>query len=316
MVTVRVLPDDRLVDSERGETVLDALLRAGIPHAHACGGVARCSTCRVEVSAGLGDCTERTAAEAALAGRLRFPREIRLACQTPAGAPLTVRRLVLDEDDVAVVNQLVPGQPASAVGELVNVAILFADVVAFTPFAASLPPYDVVHALNRYFTEMGKVIAAEGGRIDNYMGDGLLAVFARDVAQGREGGAAAPAKVGAALRAVRAGLGMLGAVDRLAPYLTRAYGRRFDIRVGVHVGDVVHGAIGARGARRTSIIGDAVNVASRIEAASKRTGTRLLVSAAVFEELAGAVVAGGRFEVDLAGKHGQFVLHEIVGLKA
>ncbi len=90
-----------------------------------------------------------------------------------------------------------------------------------------------MHVLNRYFHAMGAPIAAFGGCIDNYMGDGLMALFGlRDGEQD------------VALRAVQAGLAMIEAMDAPRPYLETAYGRSFDIGVGIHYGDVVVGSIG------------------------------------------------------------------------
>src|SRR5205085_1366203 len=121
-----------------------------------------------------------------------------------------------------------------AVGQELELAILFADIRGFTSFSDSLPPHDVVHVLIRFFHAMGGAIAAVGGRINNYMGDGLMALFGMD--EGDQD---------LALRAVRAGIAMLEAMDALKPYLQMAYGRDFDIGVGVHFGEVVVGTIGA-----------------------------------------------------------------------
>src|SRR2546428_220148 len=79
MAQIHYLPDGRNVESAAGETILSASLRAGIPQAHACGGNARCSTCRVMIVAGLEHCAQRNAQEEQLANRLRFGPQIRLA---------------------------------------------------------------------------------------------------------------------------------------------------------------------------------------------------------------------------------------------
>src|SRR5262249_2958074 len=160
-----------------------------------------------------------------------------------------------DEDDLKLVDLTRQAGTVAAVGEEKRLTILFADIRGFTPFAEALPPYDVIHVLNRYFQQMDRVIESQGGCTDNYMGDGMLALF----------GMSDPGD--ASWRAVQAGLGMLEAVQRLQPYLQTVYGRSFDIGVGVHVGDVVVGAIGGPKRRRLTAIGDAVNLASRIEAA-------------------------------------------------
>src|SRR3954468_10190872 len=92
--------DGRTAPIGDGETILRASLRAGIPHAHACGGQARCSTCRVQIVEGLDHCLPRNEREDALATRLHFAPEIRLACQTAVIGDVKLRRLVLDAEDI------------------------------------------------------------------------------------------------------------------------------------------------------------------------------------------------------------------------
>jgi len=285
---------------DEGETILHASLRAGIPHAHACGGQARCSTCRVQIVKGLDGCAPRTDKESVLAERLRFAPEVRLACQTRVSADVTVRRLVLDQTDIALVDQSAAPVEVAPIGEERLVSIMFADIRGFTPFAEPLMPYDVVHALNRYYDEVGRVIHENRGYIDNYMGDGLLAVF----------GLQAPEEC--ARQAVAAARGMMAVVERLKPYFEAVYGRSFDIGIGIHSGEVIVGAVGATGHRRVTIVGDAVNVAARIEAATKATGTRVLVSAATLAAL-GLERPWTAHHVVLPGKSGAFVLYEMPG---
>jgi len=302
MPNIFYILDKKTVAADPAETILEASLRAGIPHAHACGATARCSTCRVAIVEGLDNCAARNDSEQKLADRLRFAPEIRLACQTTIAADVTIRRLVLDDEDLQLTDQRsVRGAPTSA-GEEKRLAILFSDIRGFTPFAEALPPFDVVHVLNRYFHDMGVVIGRNGGQIDNYMGDGLMALF------GMEN------QTGAALRAVKAGLDMLEATKHLKPYLEAIYARSFQIGVGIHYGEVVVGAIGAQTLRRVTAIGDAVNLASRIEAANKQAGTQLLISQETYEETRDDVVVGKTISATLPGKRGEYALYEVIGV--
>ena len=300
MPTVSYVIDNRKAAIEPHETILRASLRAGVPHAHACGGNARCSTCRVQVVAGLDACAPRTSKERELAARLRFAPEVRLACQTTVSGDVTVRRLVLDQTDVDLI---VPPEAIDAavepIGEERSLAIMFADIRGFTPFAEPLLPYDVVHALNRYYDEVGRVIAEHDGHIDNYMGDGLLAVFGMEHAPH------------SARRAVAAARGMIAAVEQLKPYFEAVYGRSFDIGIGIHYGEVIVGAVGASGRRRVTIVGDAVNAAARIEAATKAVGAKVLISSATYSELDEPDAVWSTHRVTLPGKSGQFVLYEM-----
>ena len=95
MPTIYSLPDDCRVEATDGETILTASLRADIPHAHACGGKARCSTCRVLVLDGIEMCGPRTSPEQELAEQLHFSDNVRLACQTTVHGDLSIRRPVV-----------------------------------------------------------------------------------------------------------------------------------------------------------------------------------------------------------------------------
>jgi ferredoxin len=106
IVLINCLPDGRVVDAEPGETILVADLRAAIPHAHACGGKGKCTTCRIAVVEGLENCPPRNELEAKAAARLGFAPEIRLACQIQPNGEVTFRRLVLDDKDREIASQL------------------------------------------------------------------------------------------------------------------------------------------------------------------------------------------------------------------
>ncbi|MCG3134181.1 MAG: Na(+)-translocating NADH-quinone reductase subunit F [Planctomycetes bacterium] len=297
MTDLRALPDDVTVDVPPEATFLDALVAAGVPIARACGGKARCSTCRVRVESGTDLCAPRNAAESAMAARLSLDDATRLACQTTArGGGVTVRRLVLDELDVRLASAAAGA--GGAVGREEEMAILFSDIAGFTSISEALPAYDVVHVLERWFAAAGDVAAAHGGRIDNYMGDGFMAVFPD------------------APQAVRAALALADAAAQISRYTTAAYGRSFTARTGIHFGSAVVGTLGAAHNRRETVIGDAVNVASRIESANKDADTRLLVSADADARLPASFLRGRTATVALKGKTAPCRVVEIVGERA
>jgi adenylate cyclase len=303
MKHIYYLPDEYEVISDHAETLLQASLRSGIPHTHVCGGRARCSTCRVMIVDGLTYCEPRNHKEEAMAQRLHFDPSIRLACQTLITGPIKLRRLVLDDEDILLTDQekKVDPQPA-AVGEEKAIAILFSDVRNFTTFSESLPPYDVIHVLNRYFHRMGQVIERHGGYIDNYIGDGIMALFGVENPEG------------AALNAVKAGLDMLDEVDRFKDYVRATYKHEFEIGIGVHYGEAVVGMIGASNKKKETAIGDSVNFASRIESANKEAGTRFLISEDTYNQLADQVQIGKQSCLSVKGKSGQYNLYEVVGV--
>jgi adenylate cyclase len=307
MPHIYYLPDDRLVEVEEAETLLDSSLYAGIPHTHVCGGSARCSTCRVLILEGLEFCAPRNDAEQALAQRLHFDPGIRLACQTQVygEGKITLRRLALDAEDVELIGDQIKGRGGlqGAIGQEKHLAILFADLRGFTNFSEALPAYDVIYVLNRYFHRMGQAIDKYGGIINNYMGDGMMALFGCD----------SPDR--AAERAVRSGLEMQAAMEQFNLYLEILYHRRLQIGIGIHYGPAVIGAVGASAqSQQMTAIGDAVNFASRIEAANKKTGTTLLVSAETYAEVKDLVTANQRCSIPIPGKSGEYVLYEVTAI--
>ncbi len=304
MPRLEVLPDGVAIEVGAGESILQALLRQGVHQAHVCGGKGRCSTCRVLILAGLEHCSPRTPREQRLAERLHFPAAVRLACQTHLTGPLQIRRLVIDDEDLQCTDLALLGDQAAQVGTEKGIFILFADIEGFTAFAETLLPYDVVHVLNRFFNRMGRVIQHYQGHINAYLGDGLMALFeAEDLVRGVE-------------QAVRAGLAMLKEVQTLQPYLEELFHRSFRIRIGLHYGKVVAGALGAAGNRKETVIGDAVNVASRIEAANKQAGTHFLISEAVYQVLGDRVAVGRQLTVTLPGKSQPYTLYEVLAVTA
>jgi adenylate cyclase len=303
MIRISYLPDARYVEASADDTILQAALRAGIRLTHACGSNARCSTCRVAILEGLDNCTPRSEAEQEIADHLQFKPMIRLACQTQATGPMTVRRLVLDDEDEELAAESMADPVVEAVGEERQVAILFADIRGFTAFAERLLPYDVIHALNRYYRRIGRIIHRHGGVIDNYMGDGILTVFGLEETER------------VVSRALEAGLDMLQAVETMKPYFQALHGRSFDIGIGLHYGAVVVGSIGWGAYRRRTVVGDAVNFASRVEAANKTVGTNFLISDDAYRRAGHEVEVNQCPPWEIRGKTGVYQLYEVVGAK-
>ena len=298
MANILSLPDDVSFEVAAGESLLDAALRSGLPMAHACGGRGKCSTCRVWVLDGLEACPARTRKEAVLADKLQLTEEVRLACQLIPVGDIRLRRLVLDETDLAMSSQL-DRSVATQSGQARDVAVFFSDIAGFTSISEALSPYDVMYMLNRYFAHAGQIIEANGGYVDKFVGDGLMAIFGIDD------------KPDAPIRAVNASLQTLEAVDRMKPFFSSMYNVDFDIRIGLHRGEAVIGSLGSIGHERLTAIGDVVNVASRVEAANKEAGTRFLITEALHAEVEGSVEISDYVRVRLPGTSERMTLYEI-----
>lgn len=169
-------------------------------------------------------------------------------------------------------------------GVEVEVSMLFCDVRDFTSFAARSTPQQVVAELNRLFETIVPVIAAHGGHVDKFEGDGLLAVF----------GAPEPHRDHAE-RAVHAAREIAGRVNH--------DGEAGELRVGVGVnsGTVVAGSIGGAGRLNFSVIGASVNLAARVEDATRDTGDDVLVTVDTWKQLGPDFEAESRGKVELRG---------------
>lgn len=294
------LPDHRTLVIEPHETILAATLRQGVPHVHACGGRAECSTCRVQVLDGLEFCTPRNPGEQVLAARLDLPPAVRLACQTRVkGGDVRFSRPVLDELDIALTQQALE-EPGHRLGTQQFVAVLFSDIRDYTVFADLLPPYDLIHVLNRYFEVMSEVAAEHHGHVSDFIGDGLMVVFGLNK------------PISAVDDAIAAGHAMLHAVERLNPYLEQMYNCAFHVRLGLHYGQAVVGHIGSGNYRKLATIGDTVNVASRLEDLNKKYGTSFLVSEAVVQVAGPSLSLRQGFVTPLKGKKGLYRVFEVV----
>jgi adenylate cyclase len=304
MPEVFVMPDELSIPLRvESANLLEIAVDAGVGIAHLCGGLARCSTCRVRIVDGEEFLAERTEKEAAMAAKLDFPNEIRLACQTEVSGSVRLWRLVLDKIDVEMASQVGSGQYVGSVGrEVDQAAVMFADVAGFTTMSESLPPYDVVHILNRFFSRAEKAVETHGGRVDNYMGDGLLAVFGIND------------DTNPALAAVKAGIMLLDVAADMHDYVKLIYGHAFRVRVGIGLGEAIFGLMGGETSARETVIGDVVNTASRLESANKTTGTNMLVTQEVWSQTVDSVEYGRRFDLDLPGKDGHVVSYEVVGI--
>jgi adenylate cyclase len=288
-----------------GITLLEVSQAEGVPHFHACGGHARCSTCRVLVLSGGENLAPRTPEEALMAERKGLADDVRLACQARVMGSVTVQRLVLDDRD-AEAAYLSTSQTGVGTGTAMKVAVLFSDIRGFTRFSERSLPYDVMHILNRYLYGVGEAIHRHHGYIDKYMGDGVMALF------GLNGGG--PEK--AACDAVAAALDMITALDDFNVYLQEQFGETFQVGIGVHVGEVVVGEMGHPDRRQLTALGDVVNTASRVESATKEFAANLLVSEAVHGLVSGEVKSGRVVEATLKGKADTHKLFEVLDFAA
>jgi adenylate cyclase len=168
-------------------------------------------------------------------------------------------------------------------GVEVEVSIMFCDVPGFTTFAESASASEVISSLNTLFELLVPIIDRHGGHVDKFIGDGLLAVFG-----------APEGFPDHADRALAAGLEILAELERDAGAL--------DVCIGINTGRVAAGSIGGAGRLNFSVIGDAVNVAARVEEATRSSGDSLLLTRATRDALLRPALVTSRGTISLKGK--------------
>ena len=257
-----VHPSAGSIAARAGQSILEALRDAGIPHASVCGGRARCTTCRVRVGAGLEYLSAPAEMEAAALQRIGATENVRLACQARPSRDLHITPLLPANASAADAQR-----PGGVGGHEQPVAVMFVDLRASTKLGEERLPYDVVFILNQFFAEMSEALHETGGHYAQFSGDGLMALYGleSDVARGCR-----DAMHGAAAMVRR--LALLN--QRLAEELPEP----LQIGIGIHCGEAIVGTMGPPSSPNLSAIGDNINIAARLEALCKTYQVTLVVS--------------------------------------
>jgi len=290
---------DILVEVPKKQTLLAASLAAGIPHVNECGGNARCSTCRVVILSNGENLTPRDSAEVKLAQRLGFTDDIRLACQTRAHGPVRLRRLILDDEDVQLSRSDRSDRNVHS-GSETPLAVMVASLRDFSAFSKRALPYDVVHVVNRFYTQIGEAVLANGGHIDRYESGSVLAFFGLK-------GDEAKAKC---TNAVRAALRMQRRMEPMNSYLNEHFGITFAFDAGLHYGRMIVGHMGHPDHQRLTAMGEPANIAMAVARANHNSGSSILAT----EEIANVIesdIATGHVSHELLNGR-EYTLYEVV----
>jgi adenylate cyclase len=189
-------------------------------------------------------------------------------------------------------------------GETREVVIFFSDICGFTPLSASMSPADVVEMLNGYFTEMTEIIFRYEGTVNKYIGDAIMAFYGAPVILEN------PSE-----RAVRACLEMRESLE-LFNRERELHGKpAIAIGMGLHKGRVLVGNIGSPRQMEYTVIGDAVNVSSRIEGLTRSLNSDLLISEDVYQDVKELVTVETFSPVSVKGKTDKIVVHSVTGLR-
>ena len=188
-------------------------------------------------------------------------------------------------------------------GEKLNVTILFTDIRSFTSISETMDPQALVALLNEYFTEMVTIVLKQDGVVDKYIGDAIMVVF----------GAPEP-EPNDALRAVRSAVGMREALRKLNARIQERGMTPLRTGIGIHTGEVIAGSIGHEEQRQYTVIGDAVNLASRLESSTKELGVNVLISEDTYELTKSTIQARPMREITVKGRHRPVMTYQVLGL--
>ncbi|MBA7638224.1 hypothetical protein ES703_45877 [subsurface metagenome] len=173
-----------------------------------------------------------------------------------------------------VINQFFANPESMLVGENRVLAVLFSDIRGFTSISERLHPDEIVESLNQYFTLMVDVIMSHNGIVDKYIGDAIMAFFGAPVRHKDD-----------ALQSVQSGLEMIEALKEFNRWQTKKGRPKFRIGIGINYGAVTVGNIGSEKKMDYTVIGDMVNLASRVEGLTKKYYEVLIISESVHKKV-------------------------------
>ena len=261
---------DRTIRVPKGLSVLEASYRHHVPHANVCGGKGRCSTCRIRIIGDRSGLPEPSSREAFVLDRIGANADpaVRLACQ------------LRPTKDIAIIPLLPPQVGASFVhskrrihpGEERYVVSMFIDMRGSTQMAADQLPFDTVFIVNRFLGAVSQAVTQAGGEVNQYLGDGLLALF------GVETNPRAACR-----QALRAAAMIAVNIKHLNRELAEAERSPLRFGIGINGGEVIVGDIGYGENIAFTVLGDAVNVAARLQEMTKDLECQVVVSQEVYD---------------------------------
>jgi adenylate cyclase len=297
MVTISY--PNRQVRVPKGMSVLEASLRHKIPHASVCGGRARCSTCRIRVVSDRSKLPQPTGREAFVLESIGVSANpsIRLACQLRPQSDLSVIPIL----PASMNAELLRKGSRMNIGKERYIVSMFVDMRGSTKLAEARLPFDVVFLINRFLGACSQAALDAGGQPNQFVGDGVLALFGIEV----------DAKT-ACRQAIRAATKVATNVDLMNRQLASDLPEPIQYGIGIHGGEVIIGDIGFQDHTVFTALGDPVNVAARLQDMTKALDCKAIISDEVF---ATAGVAAGSLaskEVTIRGREEPMIVRTIV----
>jgi adenylate cyclase len=282
----------------KGLSVLEASLRFKVPHASVCGGRARCSTCRIRVVSDRSALPAPSGREAFVLDRVGVSANpaIRLACQLRPQSDVSVIPLLPANMNA---NLLREGRRMN-VGKERYVVSMFVDMRGSTKLAEARLPFDVVFLINRFIGAASQAVIDAGGQPNQFVGDGVLALFGIDVD---------PAT--ACRQALRAGANVAANVEHMNHQLASDLREPIQYGIGIHGGEVIVGDIGFQDHTVFTALGDPVNVAARLQDMTKALDCKAVISEEIFSTAGVMAETLARTEVAIRGRDEPMVVRTV-----
>jgi len=290
----------RTIRVPKGLSVLEASLRHQVPHASVCGGRARCSTCRIRVIGDHSSLPAPSNREAFVLNRVGAGSDpaIRLACQLRPETDLSFFQIFTPH------TASTGASGPSHIGEERYLVSMFVDMRGSTRLAENRLPFDTVFVVNRFLGAVSQAVIECGGQPNQFLGDGQLALF----------GLSASRQV-ACRQALRAAA-MIGAnIEELNRFLKHDLREPIRFGIGIHSGEVIVGDIGYRDHMVFTALGDAVNVAARLQDMTKSLGCEAVISEEVLVTAGLAADALPRQEVEIRGRKEPMTVRVVASAK-
>jgi len=189
-------------------------------------------------------------------------------------------------------------------GEKKDLSVLFSDIRGFTTISEKLSPEDLVHLLNEYLTVMTDLVFKNGGLLDKYMGDAVMAVFGAPLDESDH-----------PMRSCRTALGMMEELRKLQKKWVDEGQPVLDIGIGINTGDMVVGNMGSKMRFDYTVMGDNVNLGSRLEGINKEYGTNIVISEYTYERVKDSFFCRELDSVRVKGKLLPVRIYELLGEK-
>src|SRR3954453_15746966 len=282
----------------KGLSVLEASLRHNVPHASVCGGRARCSTCRIRIIGDHNEMPEPSQREAFVLGRVGTPDpSIRLACQLRPDCDISFFQLSLPQTTTADGHESNP----TRIGQERYLVNMFVDMRGSTKMAEKRLPFDTVFIVNRFLGAVSQAVLESGGMPNQFVGDGMLALFGLSTTRQE-----------ACRQALRAAARIAANVDELNKFLEHDLREPIRFGIGINGGEVIVGDIGYRDHMVFTALGDAVNVAARLQDMTKALTCEVVVSDEVRAAAGLSADALPQHDVEIRGRNEPMIVRTIV----